>query len=125
MVPWKSGKLLVWDATCPDTYAPSYTVSATVEAGAVAARAEERKRTKYSYLDSCHSFTPIAIETSGAFGPQTKLFLRELSQRLRQATGDTEAHSHLLQRLSVAIQRGNSASIVGTIGHTDGTEDCF
>ena len=24
VVPWKSGKLLVWDATCPDTFAPSY-----------------------------------------------------------------------------------------------------
>ena len=24
IVPWKSGKLLVWDATCPDTFAPSY-----------------------------------------------------------------------------------------------------
>ena len=24
IVPWKNGKLLVWDATCPDTYAPSY-----------------------------------------------------------------------------------------------------
>ncbi len=23
--PWKCGKLLVWDATCPDTFAPSYT----------------------------------------------------------------------------------------------------
>ena len=23
MVPWTSGKLLVWDATCSDTYAPS------------------------------------------------------------------------------------------------------
>ena len=25
MVPWKSGKPLVWDVTCPGTLAPSYT----------------------------------------------------------------------------------------------------
>ena len=23
MVPWRSGRLLVWGATCPDTYAPT------------------------------------------------------------------------------------------------------
>ena len=44
VVPWNNGKLLVWDATCPDTFAPSYISSATSEAGAVAALAEERKK---------------------------------------------------------------------------------
>ena len=33
VVPWKSGKLLVWDATCPDTFAPSYNGLASSEAG--------------------------------------------------------------------------------------------
>ena len=27
VVPWKNGKLIVWDATCTDTFAPSYTRS--------------------------------------------------------------------------------------------------
>ena len=26
LVPWRSGRLLVWDATCPDTFAPSHQV---------------------------------------------------------------------------------------------------
>jgi hypothetical protein len=43
VVPWKCGKLLVWDATFPDTFTPSYSSSATSEAGAVAALAEARK----------------------------------------------------------------------------------
>ena len=63
VVPWKSGKLLVWDATCPDTFAPSYSSRATNEAGAVATQAEERKEAKYSHLNSAHTFTPVAIET--------------------------------------------------------------
>ena len=50
VVPWKSGRLLVWDATCPDTFAPSYVASATNEAGAVAALAEERK---HYYVLTC------------------------------------------------------------------------
>ena len=33
LVPWKCGKLLVWDATCVDTYAPSYSRVASQEAG--------------------------------------------------------------------------------------------
>ena len=40
IVPWKGGKVLVWDATCPDTLAPSYSTLAVREAGAVAADAE-------------------------------------------------------------------------------------
>ena len=96
MVPWKFGKPLVWDATCPDTLAPSYHAMAT---GAVAA-AEEWK---YSYLDHGHSFTPVAIETRGANGPKSLVFLKDLCRR--QQTGEAKSFPYLLQRLSVAVQR--------------------
>ena len=42
MISWRNGKLLVWDATSRDTFAPSYVSRATSEAGAVAALAEDR-----------------------------------------------------------------------------------
>ena len=90
IVPWKNGKLLVWDATCPDTYAPSYSAFATRKAGAVAPQAEERKCNKYCHLVSSHSFAPVAIETSGAIGPRTSQFLWELGHRLRQVTGEVK-----------------------------------
>ena len=117
VVPWKSGKLLVWDATCPDTFAPSYSSIATREAAAVAAMAEERKAVKYVSLSSTYTFTPVAIETSGVFGPRTATFLKDLGHRLAQVTGDKKSTTYLLQRLSVAVQRGNVASVLGTIGH--------
>ena len=82
LVPWKNGKLLVWDATCPDTFASSYIAHATSEAGAVAAQAEQKKCEKYCHLDTCHTFVPVAIETSGAIGPTTRVFLRELANVL-------------------------------------------
>ncbi len=41
-----------------------YLPSAASGAGAVAAAAEERKKRKYSHLDQCHSFVPVAIETT-------------------------------------------------------------
>ena len=50
IVPWKGGKVLVWDATCPDTLAPSYSTVAVREAGAVAADAEYKKTQKYSHI---------------------------------------------------------------------------
>ena len=46
MAPWAYGKLLVWDASCTDTYAPSYAASATSEADVVSAMAEMRKKAK-------------------------------------------------------------------------------
>ena len=43
LAPWSSGCLLVWYATCPDTFAISYRAQATSEAGRVAESAEDRK----------------------------------------------------------------------------------
>ena len=116
VVPWRCGKLLVWDATCPDTFAPSYISSATSEAGAVAALAEARKKSKYARLDHMHSFTPVAIETSGVLGPDSMAFLKDLGHRLARVTGEDKSTAYLLQRLSVAVQRGNTASVLGTTG---------
>ena len=66
----------MWDATFPDTFTPSYTISATSEAGLVAAGAEERKEAKYTSLGSLHCFTPLAIETTGVLGPKSMTFVK-------------------------------------------------
>ena len=54
VVPWQRGKILVWDATCSDTFASSHREIAFREPGAVAAAAEHRKRSKYCNLDATH-----------------------------------------------------------------------
>ena len=86
-------------------------------AGKVAAAAEERKASKYAHLDQAYRFVPVAIETLGAFGPKTLAFVRELGRRIRQETGDKMETSYLMQRLSVAIQRGNAAAVLGSCMH--------
>ena len=63
-----------------------------------------------------HSFTPVAIETLGAIGPKSLVFLKELGWRARQQSGDERAPSFLLQRLSVAVQRGNAVDFGGLRG---------
>ena len=82
----------------------------------MAALAEERKKNIYAHLDPSHSFTPVAVETSGVVGPQSLAFLKDLGHRMRQETGDERSLSYLLQRVSVAVQRGNAASVLGTTG---------
>ena len=60
VVLWKGGKLLVWDATCPDMFAPSYSALASTKAGMVAAQMEERKRSQYLHLQATnHIFAPV------------------------------------------------------------------
>ena len=61
-MPWKEGRVLVWDATCPDTLAPSHATLAVREDGAIAADAEYRKRLKHSHLERSHCFVPAAME---------------------------------------------------------------
>ena len=77
--PLEVWQLLVWDATCPDTFAPSYSTIAAKLGGAcaVAQQAKEKKMQKYKHgdLESCHFFTPVAIETTG---PRATKFLKEL-----------------------------------------------
>ena len=55
VVPWRSGKLLIWDVTFQDTFAPSNSAHATREARAVATLAQERKVAKYVHLTQCIS----------------------------------------------------------------------
>ena len=92
----------------------------------MAASAEERKRAKYEHLNSSHTFTPVPIETSRVLGPQSETFIKDLGRCLTQVMGEERSTTYLLPRLSVAVQRGNSASVLGTTGQSVmGTPDLF
>ena len=115
LIPWARGKCLVWDATCSDTLAPSYLPHSSIQAGAVADLAEERKRRKYNDFLQRFCFSPVAFETLGVVGSESLQFLKDLGRRIHQATDDPKSYIYLLRRLSISIQRGNSASVLGTI----------
>ena len=110
IVPWKCGRPLVWDATCPDTFAASYSAVASSEPGLVATQAEEKNRLKYLQLPSDH--TPIAIKTSGSIGKTSFAFLAELGRRIKSATGEARSFAYHLQ--SLTVQHCNAISILGT-----------
>ena len=107
LAPWKCDQLLVWDATCPDTLG--------LMPGRVAALAEDRKVDKYRDLPRSHLFCPLSIETMGAMGPRSLELVREVGRRIALETGEPRSTDFLLQRLSVAVQRGNCASVLGGI----------
>ena len=123
MVPWSGGKVLVWDATCPDTLAPSYSSLATREAGVVAEEAERRKKVKYSHLESSYCFIPVAVETLGVFGPEARGLVKDLGRRIAHATLEPLSTHYLRQRISVAVQRGNALAILSSISSTGGKLD--
>lgn len=127
LIPWKMGRPLVWDATCVDTMAPSHLPETHVRAGAAANSAERLKQRKYSSLGSGYIFEPFGVETLGPWGPGAHRVFKSLSERLVDATRDQNAGTYLAQRISIAIQRGNAASMLGTLPTGSGLEhlDCL
>ena len=53
----------------------------------------------------------MAVETLGSFRRETKAFIRQL---LISTTSDPMSRAFLVQRIAVAIQRENAASVLGS-----------
>lgn len=120
IIPWKRGKPLVWDFTCGDTVCKTYIKSTCKRAGGAAKCRECVKTTKYSSLGNRFCFVPVAIETLGTWGDEGRKLIDEIGKKLAEKTGENRSKSFLIQRISLALQRGNAASILGTI--PDSTE---
>lgn len=115
IVPWTMGRPLVWDATCVDTLAPSHIHGTKIKAGAAAEAAENSKHLKYDNISSAYYFfKAFGVETLGPWGPDAHYLFGQISKKLKDKTNDPRAGSFLAQRISIAIQRGNAASILGT-----------
>ena len=115
--PFSRGKALSWDATCVNTYAECSVNATAGTAGLAAKKAEDDKRKTYFALSRTHRFEPVAIETSGVFGPTTKVIVSEIGKRISEKSGDARESMWLRQRLSIAIQRGNAISILAKTNH--------
>ena len=114
LFPFSDGRSLLWDATCVNSYAQTRLAAAATTAGGAAKEAEEAKRRKYAHLTSRFRFEPVAFETSGSCGPTTRIFLQELGARLTAVTGERRETQWLFQRCSLAVIRGNAASVLLT-----------
>jgi len=116
LIPWSHGRSLLWDVTVRDTMAASYINESSKKARSIADKAERHKHNHYMKLKQNYLFTPLAFETLGCMGPETKKFVEKLGSLMKKATGEAKSKDYLLQRISIAIQRGNAACILGTLG---------
>jgi len=92
----------------------TYIVSAAIP-GSVATDAETDKCRKYNDLLDNYYFQPVAIETTGVYGKSTAPFLSCLARNLVDVSGDPREGQWFHQRLSLAMARGNTASILACV----------
>ena len=78
---------------------------------------------QYMCIDSLYILASIfgvqftsSSSSSGAFGPETHSFFKKLGHRLYQATLDPSSHQNLLQEISVAVQKGDAAAVLDSLG---------
>ena len=63
--------------------------------------------------------------TFGSFGTEGHKLIRAIGKKIVEVTGEKLSTSYLFQRISIAIQRGNSSCILGTVPHSEGLEEVF
>ena len=107
LIPWREGKLLLWDVTVVNPLAESYITTASRTAGGVAEQVAERKCNKYADLSSAYSFLPLAFEALGPADIAAREFLQDLGSKISSVTADPRETAFLYQRISVTIQRFN------------------
>ena len=68
---------------------------------------------------------PVADETMGAWGHSSLKFVQEIGERMTLASGDKQATYKLLQNITMEVQRGNIASIIGNTSITKSFNQSF
>ena len=124
MVPWSRGKSLIWDFSCSCTVANSAVSNSAKTAGTVAAARAKVKIRKYQRLSEKYIFVPLVVESHGPFCQEAFEFFHHLGKEIENKTGEPKATEYLLQAMSVAVQKGNALSILGTTGGCE-LEDCL
>ena len=110
---WSGGKDCAWDVTVANSLAPSHVAGAATEAGSALRKACERKVN--GAAEACRDqgivFLPLAVETLGGLHKTAVQQMKRLATALARHTGQDEsiATSHLFQRYSLNLMRGNAA----------------
>ena len=127
MIPWKMGKQLSWDVTAVDGLTPSrLNQGALCNPGTTATEAEARKNEKYRELkDNGYIFQPVALEVQGSLGESSEIFITHLCNMLCRSHDDQRVGSFSKQRISMALQIGNAACVLGTVSDGDAFEDIY
>jgi len=115
--------MMRWDVTVVSTLADFYLHSTSQSTVSAAETASIRKESKYSSLPPEYLFQLVAIETLGPLNASALNFLSEVGRRLTSLSGDSRETLFLFQRLSMQIQRFNSALITDSFCFADEDPD--
>ena len=84
----------------------------------------KRKIEKYRELiNNGYIFQPVALEVQGSLGESNEISIRRLAKMLCRSHDDQPAGSFLKQRISMALQIGNAACVLGTVSDRDVFEE--
>ena len=106
---------MVYDVTTRCTLALTYVRASALNRRYVANKADKDKLDKYADLSDRYQVRAIAFETMGPASDLTVALIKKIGRRIARITGDKRSGDFLLQRLSLAVQRGNAASVLGSI----------
>ena len=117
----------MWDVTVVDALAPSRLNQGSLcNPGNTATEAEARKIEKYRELIyNGYILQPVALEVQGSLGETSEIFITRLFKMLRRSHDDQRAGSLLKQRISIDLQIGNAACVLGTVSDRDAFEEIY
>ena len=90
LIPWSRGWPLLWDFISSDTLAPSNLSTFASGASRLANSAEPAKIRKYSSLTPSFYFSPLCVETLGAWGLCARSLVRQIGSWVMEQSGDNE-----------------------------------
>uniref|UniRef100_A0A8D8M5W5 Uncharacterized protein n=2 Tax=Cacopsylla melanoneura TaxID=428564 RepID=A0A8D8M5W5_9HEMI len=123
-IAWERGRALVWDATCSDSLARTNR-NESEGPGFSSENAARKKHLKYIRIKDNYCFLAFSVETLGPWASESISFLKKVGSALHRVSGDPRSHQFLVQRLSQAIQRGNSLSIRSTLPPSQAFDEVF
>ena len=77
--------------------------------------AESAKCRKYSSLIPSFHFSPLCVETLGAWGSCAHSLVRQIGSRVMEQPGDNRATQFLIQKVAIDVQRGNATYVMAKI----------
>ena len=85
-----------------------------------------RKIEKYrEIIDNGYIFQPVALEVQGPLGESSEIFITRLCKMLCRSHDDQRAGSFLKQWISMGLQIGNAACVLGTVSDRDAVEETY
>ena len=67
----------------------------------------------------------MALEVQGSLGESSESFITRLCKKLGRSHDDQQNDSFLKQRISIALQIGNAACVLGTVSDRDAFEEIY